>query len=282
MRRIIVAAFVLVAPASCSFLLNDKFSGGDAISSPADAADVMNANDGSTLQADASDAPDAPAGDPYFAAVMADAPVSYWRLDETTGGVLRDEMTRHDLSVDDPPRVKLAQRGAVRGTSVTLDGQTKLVLAGTVDLGPGRTFTIEAWIRPTDGTDAYRRIFSKITVGAGPLDGTYLWVNGGRSIVGFERWREKSAVDVVYWDARPPADSFTHVVVVVDGVRTKMYANGGLVGTANPPTPAANPDIEVVWGDKLIGGLDELAFYDRPLTAERVKAHHDAAQKTPP
>lgn len=284
MRRIIVITLSLVAVGGCSFLLNDNFSGGDAASSGLDsgAADstTSRGSDDGGGPADAS-VDQITLADAYFNAVIADKPLSYWRLDETQGPVLRDAMGRHDLTITNPLGTMLAQTSAVHGTSVTLDGDARLVLSGTLDLSSGRAFTVEAWIRPADTSDVFRRIFGKIAIGAGgPVDGTYLWVNGARSTLGFESWRDKSSVDAVYWYVRPPNDSFSHVVIVVDGVRTKFYANGDLVDTASQsPGTAANPDVEVLWGEKFIGGLDELAFYEKPLGAERVKAHYDAAKK---
>ncbi|MBX3231853.1 MAG: LamG domain-containing protein [Labilithrix sp.] len=281
--------FVLAAPGCTLFFLGSGFTDGDGDGSPpqgdaaAEGAAAIEASPDDATTAD--DAPvDAPPAHAYVAAVMADAPASYWRLEEPAGNILADEMGRRPLTIIHPSRVQRGQKGALSGASITLNGNTELRVGGEIDLSPDKTFTLEAWVRPTSSGDDYRRLFSKITIGGGgPLDGTYAWLNAGRGVVGFERWRERAVVDGLYWDTRLPADRFTHLVIVYDGVRSKMYADAMVVATAGgAPEPAGNPDATISWGFDFEGGLDELAIYDAPLTADRVKAHFDAAKLTPP
>lgn len=281
MRGPVLAVACGLATSACSLLLlDDDFSGG-----PITDVDRTEAGLDATLgsdgpRSDASDATSeaAPIADPYATVIRQDTPLAWWRFEDNVGKVIVDEMGTHDISVADPDLVTFGKTGAV-GRAIELDGHTELPITGTFDLSAGKSFSIEAWVQNTDTADFYRRIFAKLTLGTnGPADGTYLWINAGKDATGFERWKDKLAQDVVYWHL-PSTTAFTHLVVVVGTGRTLMYANGALVVSGDKESPGAanDPVTPVVLGSQFVGLLDEIAFYDKPLGAERVKAHYDAA-----
>lgn len=288
MRRAVFVALSF-ALAGCWLALDDDYTRGSAdagatSSSSGDANATLNdASSPTDALADAAEAGPAPPS--YAATVRADGPSFYFHFDEDDDTKFTDEIAGRTLNPDSRDAVDTGEPGAVKGHAIKLDGTDGLVLVGTVDWSAGKLFAFEMFIRPTATDENYRRILEKITLASGgPVNGTYLWINAGSTTVGFERWKDKAGVDAAYWHVTPPADAFTHVVVSVDGVTTQMYANGALVASSSnvDPRAANDPNVPFRVGSNFAGWVDELAYYEKPLTAAQVKAHYDAALRDKP
>src|SRR5690606_6066485 len=94
----------------------------------------------------------------YAAAVLADGPVAYWQLNETSGPTAVDSAGSHDGAIG--PAVGLGVPGAPQAGS----GSTAFDFSGTADrvtvpydpaLNPTQ-FTIEAWARVDGGQGTWR------------------------------------------------------------------------------------------------------------------------------
>lgn len=74
-----------------------------------------------------------------------------------------------------------------------------------------------------------------------------------------------------------PTDSWHHIAFTRDGVTTRLYVDGVQVAqAADPDTAGGNPSPYWAFGSSNYpptGALDELALYDRALSAETVLAH---------
>jgi len=156
-------------------------------------------------------------------------------------------------------------------------------LSEDVQLGPN--YTIEAWVQPTQLAVWNRLVLhwgnepdyayhlgihnGRLSLYHGQADGTLVFVEGGRIEPG--RWYHVAAVarrsDVdacrgtltVYLDGRPVA------AAAFDGTVRTLAAEGlGVGDSAGSPSP----------GCRYRGYLDELAVWNRALSAEQIRAHY--------
>jgi hypothetical protein len=233
------------------------------------------------------DGPSAPdAGDEagkisYRSVVLEDAPLGYYRLGDRTGGAARDETGRANGAYG--ATCALGAGGALREDTDTAVGfdNCAVVLGQHYDFGARSPFSVEAWVNASVVDGAYRTIAAKESFGA-PRHGWSMWSHD-RSF-GFERFRNGSGV---YAEGKPLAvGKFTHAVATYDGSTLRMYLDGVQVAgepDEEPFDPAAqealigasNPD----GTDGFRGVLDEIAFYDKALTADRIRVHFDAGRR---
>ncbi|HEX3344140.1 MAG TPA: LamG domain-containing protein [Polyangiaceae bacterium] len=235
--------------------------------------------------ADADAAVDAPPDAPssvYRAAVLADSPLAYWRLDETSGTVAHDA-TGHGYDGTYTGTYTLGAAGALAGdpdTAVTLDGVT-----GQVDVGDNFDFvgqvpfSFEAWVKPTVVDSEYRHIVTKMafdTTG-NPLTGTYVLLEQGSTVLGFERWSGGATLLAVETPTFPGAGAWAYVVATFDGTAGTLYVDGSAVQTAGSGGGVPASGVHLLWGNLIKGVIDEAAVYGAALPAARVTAHYQAA-----
>ncbi|HEY8078937.1 MAG TPA: LamG domain-containing protein [Labilithrix sp.] len=289
MRRVVLASALSLALAACSLLVStDDLTGGPTsdAGSPADA--------GRDAPVDAPHPPPPPppppvsvdgGSSPYRDAVLADAPLSYWRFGETSGTTAKDEMGAHDGTY--AGEFTLGAQGALMNES-----STAVTLAnGAVDMGDvygfeGRApFTVEAWVKPALLDSSYRNVYTKLTAGY-PRTGHFLWAQSGA--LAFER-----NLDWVYMDGGSqetvgvangvPESVWTHLVATYDGMTQTIFVNGVAAddGPSTASLTATGTHLLVGSADETggvwVGEIDELAIYGKALAAERVAAHFAAS-----
>jgi hypothetical protein len=146
-------------------------------------------------------------------------------------------------------------------------------------------FSIEAWVSPTSGaTDPAciaAKSFAPGGVSGSLSDGYTLYLDSSSDLINFSRYRS-SAVDTI----QGPAVTFTlfsHVVATYDGATLAIWIDGAKVSSG-----ASTRDVSAVTNPLVIGAgrggiycffrgaLDEVAFYDKALTGETIRAHHAA------
>jgi hypothetical protein len=218
----------------------------------------------------------------YTSAVLADAPIGYFRLGESDGTVAANE-------VPGGPdgryfgTVLMGVAGALAGdsdTAISLDRAT----AGYVDVGdsydaPGLApFSLEAWVRPPSTPDGdYHEIISKWHEPTGRAGFELLYIG---SEVRFAREVNDTMLDTLAAGGLP-AGVYTHVVATYDGAMMRLYFNGTPVGAkASVLTLADNAiafQIGIGGNAGFTGELDEVAVYDHALSSTRVMAHFMAA-----
>jgi hypothetical protein len=251
---------------------------------PSESATMDAAADTRVADADASvDAPpDAPSS-VYRAAVLADAPLAYWRLGEKSGTVAHDE-TGHGYDGTYTGTYTLGTAGALAGdpdTAVTLDGITGQVDVGdNFDFAGQVPFSFEAWVKPAVIDSVYRHIVTKMAFdnGGNPQTGTYVLLQQGATILGFERGQGGATELTVETASFPAAGSWVHVVATYDGAVGELYVNGSPI-QANASTGGVQASgVHMLWGNVLEGVLDEVAVYDHALPGARAVAHYQAAQ----
>lgn len=241
-------------------------------SSPADAATTRDAG---------TDATEEPPAAGYAAIVLADAPVAYWRLDETAGTSLHEVVKgRHGTLVG---KATLGTLGAVSdgNPSITFGATPSRIDVGDhfdFDFDGGKPFTLEAWVKAKSDPDTVAFL-----VKAAPGNGTPGSVTGW--LFGMYENVPTISLDGAYLDGPGalPVSRFSHVVVTCTGTQVALYVDGGNVATAAlPKTASATPGQPLSLGGwsrngttaaALQGGLDEVAIYDKVLAPARIAAH---------
>lgn len=222
----------------------------------------------------------------YAAAVAADNPLAYWRLDDAT-----TSMT--DSSGNG--RTGTATAGVTRGTSplvadgaassaVTLTGSNRITVPGFEKIGPGG-YSVEYWVKVVtapskfvnlvgdgDGVDFFMMNYLSPGMGIRPHYGV------ANVPVSLDSLSALSVAQVY------------HVVTTWDAVNTPgngvIYINGvaDTAGTISRTLPAAgtagNNTVFIGYDNREAASgsyvMDEVALYNYPLSASRVAAHYNA------
>ena len=218
----------------------------------------------------------------YPGIINADAPLLYYRLDETSGTVANDASgnARHGAYVNG---VLLSQPGAFSGsTGVRLDGTND-----HVDLPDGfnsfpNGLTLEFWAYPTS-TVGYHR-FVELGVG-----------QASDNIIAYRRSTTNDLSFVVYTGATAGTEvtasgvlelnRWQHFAITMDATgSTRIYKNGLLVGSGQTSVPR-----DVLRTNNFIGrsnwavdpyyagSVDEVAIYDKTLSADRIASRYGIA-----
>jgi hypothetical protein len=245
----------------------------------------------------------APWTQPFVDAVLEDRPVAHWRLGDPSGSTLArnsvggapdGSATGVEFGVagaltNDPDRA--ARFPGTAGSGVLVPDAAAFD-AGTSD------FTVEAWVRTTANGE-------QVLVGKGSDAGPHWRLtvtddtgrDGFGPYVGRARFRiaDTGPPTVVYGPLLRIDDGKWHHVVAaverawgvhlyVDGAELGGFAQVGDVSNAAPFAIGAAAGTAPAFA----GDLDEVAYYDELLAAERVRAHHlggrrgDAPAATPP
>jgi hypothetical protein len=223
----------------------------------------------------------------YADIVLADNPVGYWRLGETSGTKANDIAP----GFEPPFRDGVYSGGitlGVEGPTFPTDGGKAADFdgsSGVVTIPPNplfnqltNNFTVEAWIKP-DGVSGIQNVISARAL-IGDAGGWGLALNGNR--IFFATWGIEGA-----GGSSPPvlaAGFWQHVVVVYDSNNTtNFYLNGNPVGTL-PGVAPVNPNGQAVyigraaewWGgpEYFNGAIGEVAIYNHALSAAEIQEHY--------
>ena len=260
-------------------------AGGDGLITLPDGA-VVSKDDGATAGGDAAKVDAAPsASDLYAAAVLADKPLGYWRLEETAGEVAKDETGQNDGAYFNTPM--LGEPGIAGSRAMKLPAQLMAYMAvATGDFRfPGTTpYTVELWVKP----GAFRNYEWVVSTELWDPDrhGWSILADQG-GLLRYEVWTADAdggatqTRGLVVSPTPISAGTFSHVVLAYTGTTAVGYVDG--VKTTSFDTTGPGPNTGTLFVgclSNLMGCLDgwvidELAIYDFVLTAPRVKAHHD-------
>jgi len=217
--------------------------------------------------------------------------VGYWRFEEKSGSTVADSAGEHY------GRVELAGRaaGGVVGRTIKFDGEKSLVyLFRHRDL-EARTgdFTIELWCRPDElgrkgprGT-SYLLAHKMSPFTAGCSAGWYLTLRKDGALD--MRLRETRERQIVVETKEPviSAGKWSHVAAVRKSIEVHLYVDGKSVAEG---AGSLGVDVRMygdillggsLWGQKFPGLIDEVAYYNRALSADEIRKHFEAAETAP-
>lgn len=230
-----------------------------------------------------------PVSSRYADAVLADDPQWYWRLGETSGNRAFDRADFNDMTVTSG--VTRGITGALAGDgdrAATFDGTSAEVAAARTDERPGNLLTIEAWIRTTTTRGGKIVGLGDANVGTSILVDRHLYMdNAGRVFFGV-----RPAAALTVHGTRSYNDGQWHHVAATLGTNgMRLYVDGAQVASRTDVTTAAP-----VWGywriggdrlqgwdsdptsDYFTGSIDEVAVYDRTLSAASIANHHQVGR----
>ena len=230
----------------------------------------------------------------YPTTILADNPLAFYRLDETSGGTAVDSSASgafpgaYNYSADGLyPELGLP---GIDTNSIDLsEGDPSTVTAGYYDaLNQQAPFSVEIWARPisTDPANWRCPIGNFSGWGTATQSGWYVYQAPGAPttfafiMVGSGAWITSPTIALLKW---------YHLVGTYDGTNASFYLNGVLVGTQNAAGYAANtvnnagvnPIALGSRGDAsgygaFDGGLDDFAYYTNALSAAQVLNHYTA------
>jgi hypothetical protein len=248
----------------------------------------------------------------YSDTVVADLPIAYWKLDQTTGDTAIDAIAGNNATlVNSPTRSNPAGMPYDDGYSLLLDGANQYIELPNTGLLDLQAFSIEVWARNLSDGSGGCALYANLPSGA-------FWSGSGIIMrmpypgcteADIEFGNGVGEPESLYWssDWEMGLGDWHHVVftfiyqqtptvineaqVYVDGVliATEMtYLEVGYDNQADgPPVDLVRVGMDLRYFDEQYsnyfhGYLDELAFYDYRLTPEQVERHYYAGMQPPP
>lgn len=214
----------------------------------------------------------------YTAQVLADEPVGYWRLGESSGTAAQDTsgLSNHGAYTG---AVMPGLPGALAGDPDTaaelMGGYVSVSDSGS--LSPTGPFTLEAWVNLND-VCTQQGVVEKYDAPA--FNGYLMRVTPGGRLSAFTLGGDGQAAAVTGQSVVMPGE-WHHVVAVYDGTNLSVYLDGELDGSVATSIDPLDGLADLKLGargddaaERLRGGLDEVAVYDHALTAERIQHHY--------
>jgi hypothetical protein len=222
----------------------------------------------------------------YRAAVLADSPVGYWRLNDT-GTVAADELGHTNGTFAGTCQHQVA--GALAGdpdAAAGFDGVTCEIELSGLQFPANAPYTVELWTsEPQSGAGYYHYFTRETRSGGSPVDGFALFQASDAAGVAFERSVGGNVVHSPF--ATIPKNQYVYLVGTYDGARLELFVDAISQGTSadvrSMPTFAVTPLIGAhPLGAYFLGSLDEVAVYDHVLALDRIQLHHQIGVNGPP
>ena len=220
----------------------------------------------------------------YAVRVLGDAPLGYWRLDESNSPFVSAVNSADDgLSVAwdaAPGAVTARASGALVGDTdgaAAFAGSTHTWVSDPCNLLRPSVFSIEAWFMAAANGSA------QVLVGSDPV----AMGHGFDLRLSASGQPQFNLGGALIGGGVVTAPDWHHLVGTYDGARMQLYVDGRAVAAAAQSTPM-DTDAALALGSApdgslpLTGALDEVALYDYVLSAQQVDAHRATGQGTPP
>jgi hypothetical protein len=215
--------------------------------------------------------------DRYRAEVLADNPIAFWRLAETSGSTAVDEMGNYNAFYVGSPT--LGNVGPIAGVGCpNFANVNQYVEAPGTPIGTS-DFTIELWAFLKD-TTTRRDFYSRKNLSTNASDVTVFY-NGSKFQV-FERQSVPGASVGVTGATTPTNTGWYHICARRNGTQKSIYINGALDGTITQTV--ANIDLETAEFGRnrsSVSPIEErmshVSVYNYALSATRIAAHYAAA-----
>lgn len=222
-----------------------------------------------------------PIGGSYQKLVLAQSPQNYWRLGESSGTTVVDEIGNNNGTYINSPTQGTDGLIIDSNTAVSFNGSTQRVDIIGFSKPSGEDITVACWFKSpnTPDTSSYQHI-----VGGSDAFGIYFnhpGVAGGSPFSAVIVRNTSVAVWASFGTYTP--DTTVFLVFTYDGSSLKTYNNGSLITTTNS---AGTINAESAFkfmrhysltatSNHVEGTLDEVTILDRALSVEEITALYD-------
>ena len=201
----------------------------------------------------------------YAAMIVADKPSNYWQLDEEAGLTAVDIVGGKNGTISGG--VTLNQVGAVN-RSMTFDGVDDKIDTEAITLP--LLFTVEAWMK-TSSQSAYKTIISTreasvtgaLLFGLNPLGSVFISTDAANA-AGTKQYADGQWHHIVY------IVNNSTVTIYVDNVLDSVLILSRLAPTSSLLSIGRDRIAGAFWP----GNLDEIAIYNRALSASEIQSHY--------
>lgn len=222
----------------------------------------------------------------YSSEVLADSPLAYWRLGDSSGTTMTDSggSARNGTYQNTPAlgEASLILSDASNTAVKFLASGTKFAtVANAAWMNFSGDFTVECWVKPAVSVTAAtaRQYVAKYNVNPGG-NGLYLCIDStGKPTFGLRF----GGTDVtIIAGSAVTLGNIYHLVGVRSGTTSTLYVNGVSAGSStNSGNPAADASTLAVGALAGVGQyadatIDEVAFYSSALSLTRVGVHYSA------
>ena len=215
----------------------------------------------------------------YSLVVLADAPINYYQLDETSGTTASDSSGNGNTGTYTGVGVTYGVSGAIvkdSDTAITFNGTSGDISLPVAGLPSGTApWSIECWMNILSVPAAFNILVSwgqHVSGGAAELG-----INAsGHLYVGFPSIGGPSQ------SVSPSTGAWHHVVGTSDGMTQKLYVDGALVASGtfagNISTTSETAFIANGTGGSswFNGSIDEVAIYNTVLNQQQISSHYTA------
>lgn len=215
----------------------------------------------------------------YTDEVLADSPIGYWRLGESSGPTCASEVNSPTLdgtAVNSPTFGVAGALGESGDSDTAVSFGASQYVSFTADalFEVGDVLTAEAWIkRAATGTTG------RVIIDQG-ANSVYLAIKDSSDLIAVA----KNGVAYIAQSTVAITDTSTwhHIVYTKNGSTNAIYIDGtDVTDLLGNQTLSNKNDFSIAAklddaGETGIGGIDEVAFYDTALSAARVLAHYRA------
>lgn len=216
----------------------------------------------------------------YRQEVLADGPASYWPFSETSGTTTADVVGQKDGAlVGGVTRVQGATNDG--DGALAFDGETGRVVIGDYYAFAGTTsYSIELWAK-RETVDSMVRWMLDRTSDAVPDVGWQIYTGNDFTI----HSRSTGASETGYsGTGQLTPGQWVYLVATYDGTEAKFFRNAVPANNMFSTEPIGGGPGQLVFGDlakeqfyKFDGAMDEVAIYERPLSAVEVANHYAAS-----
>lgn len=220
----------------------------------------------------------------YTLAVLADIPLAWWQLADSSGSATAadssgngNNATATDVSFGE------LNEAVIGATSASFDGTNSTVLSGLDPAEPA--FTSEAWVNLDDNAPSGVLCIIADDHPASSNNGFELGLsNGNQPYIGIGNG---TGYSYLYANTTVPTTGWTYIAATWDGSKISLYVNGVLSASVSFSGSLAAGSAAIGIGynpalssDYFNGLLAQCAFYPSALSAARILAHYQAAQVT--
>jgi hypothetical protein len=222
--------------------------------------------------------------------VLADDPIGYWRLGETSGTSAADEVTAYGGPHSGIyTGMTVGQNGALVGdpdraaANSTLIDTHQIHVPSFAELDITSALSVEVWLKDLTQIGAQFFVIRPRLGGGAPHWGIGVDPSGGTTI---RVWLDNNTDNI--WDTGYTFDRTAgawHLYTLTwDGSTAILYVDGVSVAStprSGPLAPQESQDLYIARDPNttdrcLVATIDEVAIYDTALSAARVAAHYSA------